>query len=170
MQHIKFSVFTITLICAVLLVASSSSMALDANPRVQDRYSSPSTGKIISPSSSSRENVTKKQPTTDQKFTTIFSKLATLEQTVTTLRNQVNVQAQLIAQLRQVIAVHFSGVVTIQAPGTLNINAGGNLNMSGSTVDVKAAIAGVHGMLKANTMLTTTITSQSYSPGAGNIW
>jgi len=171
MQRIKFTLFTITLICAVLCVAFSSALALDANPKIQDRYSSPSTGKVISPpSSSERAPVTKKQPTPDQKFNLIFSKIATLEQTVTTLQSQVTVQAQQIAQLRQVIAVNSSGVVTIQAPGTLNISAGGNLNMSGSTVDVKAAIAGVHGMLKANTMMTTTITAQSYTPGAGNIW
>lgn len=94
----------------------------------------------------------------------------TLEQTAATLQNQVTVQAQLIAQLRQVIAVNASGVVTIQAPGTLNISAGGNLNLSGSTMDLNAAIAGVHGILKADTMMTTTVIAQSYTPGAGNIW
>lgn len=42
--------------------------------------------------------------------------------------------------------------------------------MAGSTVDINAAITGVHGMLKADTMMTTTITAKSYTPGAGNIW
>lgn len=96
--------------------------------------------------------------------------MAKFEQIVATLQNQVTVQAQQIAKLRQIIAVNSSGVVTIQAPGTLNINAGGNLNMSGSTIDINAAIAGVHGILKADTMMTTTVIAKSYTPGAGNIW
>jgi len=156
--------FNIVIIFGLL----TSALAADANQRMQERYSAPSTGKILSPSG--REPVTKKQPTTDQKFDLIFSKLAALEQTVATLQNQNTVQAQHIAQLRQVIAVNSSGVVTIQAPGTLKIIAGGNLNMSGSTVDMKAAIAGVHGILKADTMITNTVVSNSYTPGAGNIW
>jgi len=168
MQPFKTSLILSALFMMSLCLSFSTAFALDPNTGIQDRYSSPSKGQILAPSG--REPVTKKQPTTEQKFNLLFSKMATLEQTVATLQNQVTVQAQHIAQLRQVIAVNSSGVVTIQAPGTLNINAGGNLNMSGSTVDVKAAIAGVHGMLKANTMMTTTITAQSYSPGAGNIW
>jgi len=168
MQPVKLSLILGGLFSVVLCISISPALALDPNPGIPDRYSSPSKGQILSPSG--REPVTKKQPTTQQKFDLIFSKLATLEQTVATLQNQVAVQAQHISQLRQVIAVNSKGVVTIQAPGTLNISAGGNLNLSGSTVDVNAAIAGIHGMLKADTMRTTTIYAQSYSPGAGNIW
>jgi len=47
-----------------------------------------------------------------------------------------------------VAAVNSSGTVTIQAPASLNIIAGGNLNMSGSTVDVKAGLSGIHGPSK----------------------
>lgn len=87
-----------------------------------------------------------------------------------TLQNQVNAQAQLITQLKQVISVNSSGAVTIQAPGTLKVVAGGNLSLSGSTVDVNTAITGIHGILKADTMMTTTVIAKSYTPGAGNIW
>lgn len=170
MQRIQFSFFTTGVLGAILFLGASTALALDANPRTQDRFSSPSQGKIIPPSSSDLEPFTKPQPTTDQKFNLIFSKLAALEQTVATLQNQVSAQAQLITQLRQVISVNSSGVVTVQAPGTLKIIAGGNLNMAASTVDVNTPMTGIHGMLKADTMMTTTVTAQSYTPGAGNIW
>jgi hypothetical protein len=153
-----------------LLFPITPSPALDSNPRVQDRYSSPSTGKIMPPSSTGQETFKKQQPTTDQKFKLIFSKLAALEQTVATLQNHVTAQAQQIAQLHQIISVNSSGTVTIQAPGTLKITAGATLKMAGSTIDLNAAITGAHGMLKADTMMTKTVIAQSYTPGAGNIW
>jgi hypothetical protein len=37
-------------------------------------------------------------------------------------------------------------------------------------MEVNAAITGVHGILKADTMMTNTVIAQSYTPGAGNIW
>lgn len=172
MQPVKLSLILGSLFSLVLCIFNliSPALALDPNPRIPDRYSSPSTGKARSPTTSGQEPVTKKQPTTDQKFNLIYSKLSQLEQTVTSLQNQVTSQAQQIAQLRQVIVVNSSGVVTIQAPGTLKITAGGNLNLAGSTIDMNAAITGAHGMLKADTMLTKAITAPTYTPGAGNIW
>jgi len=168
MQPVKLSLILGGLFGVVLCLSVSPARALEPNPGIPERYSFPSKGQILSPSG--REPVTKKQPTIQQNCDLIFIKLATLEQTVATLQNQVAVQAQHISQLRQVIAVNSSGVVTIQAPGTLNISAGGTLNMSGSTLDIKTAIAGFHGILKADTMMTTTVIAQTYTPGAGNIW
>jgi hypothetical protein len=170
MQRFYVSLLTTGMICVMLFVSISSTRALDNNPKIQDRYSSPSADKILSPSTARTEPPTKMQPTTDQKFTTIFSKLATLEQTVAALQNQVTAQAQLIAQLKQVISVNSSGTVTIQAPGTLNMTAGGTVKLSGSKIDMNAPITGVHGILKADTMMTTTVIANSYTPGAGNIW
>jgi hypothetical protein len=170
MQHVKLSVILCGGFIFLFWLSLSPALALDPNPGIQDRYSSSSTGKIMTPSSSGQETFTKQQLTTDQKFNLIFSKLAALEQTVATLQNHVTAQAQQIAQLKQVISVHSSGTVTIQAPGTLKITAGGTLNIAGSTVDVNAAITGIHGMLKADTLMTTTVIAQSYTPGAGNIW
>lgn len=168
MKDRNFSILVAALNVVVLFGLLTSGLAEDANQRIQDRVSPPSTGKILSPSG--REPVTKALPTTDQKFTTIFSKLATLEQIVASLQNQVTAQAQLITQLKQVISINSSGTVTIQAPGTLKLVAGGNLNLSSSTVDVNTAITGIHGILKADTMMTTTVIAKSYTPGAGNIW
>lgn len=168
MKDRNFSFLVAALNVVVLFGLLTSGLAEDANPRIQDRVSPSSTRKILSPSG--REPVTKALPTTDQKFTTIFSKLTTLEQTVATLQNQVTAQAQLITQLKQVISVNSSGTVTIQASGTLKIAAGGNLNLSGGTVNVNTAITGIHGILKADTLMTNTVIAKSYTPGAGNIW
>ena len=170
MQGTKFSFVTTGIIWAFLCVSIPFVLAMDANSRVQDRYSPPSTGKITSPSSSGQEPFSKSPPTTDQKFNLVFSKLAALEQTVATLQNQVTTQAQLIAQLKQIISVQSGGTVTIQAPGTLKLIAGGNLTLAGSTIDMNAPITGAHGILKADTMMTTTVIAQTYTPGAGNIW
>jgi hypothetical protein len=151
------------------LFLNSPSSALDPQTGIQDPNRPSSTGKIRVPFST-QETLTKQQPTADQKFSTIFSKLAALEQTVATLHNKNTAQAQHIAQLQQVISVQSGGTVTIQAPGTLKLTAGGTLKMAGSKIDVQAPITGVHGMLKADTMITTTVIAQTYTPGAGNIW
>lgn len=153
-----------------LLFPIFPSPALDTTPGIQDRHSSPSTGKMQPPSSTGQETFKKQQPTTDQKFNMVFSKMTGLEQTVFQLQNQVNAQAQLIAQLKQIISVNSSGTVTIQSPGTLKLTAGGTLKMAGSTIDIQAPITGIHGILKADTMITTNVIAKTYTPGAGNIW
>ncbi len=170
MQHVIGFLLRTGLYCCILFEPFSLTLAADANPRGQDRYAPSTTGKIIPPFSANEESFAKQQPTTDQKFNLIFSKLTALEQTVATLQNQVTAQAQHIGQLQQVISVQSGGTVTIQAPGTLKIIAGGMLNLAGSKIDLNAAITGAHGILKADTMMTTTVIAQSYTPGAGNIW
>ena len=151
------------------LFLNSPSSALDPKTGIQDPNRPSSTGKIRVPSSP-QEIFTKQPPTVDQKFSMIFSKLTALEQSVATLQNQNTVQAQHIAQLQQVITVQSGGTVTIQAPGTLKLTAGGTLKMAGSTIDIQAPITGIHGILKADTMITTNVIAKTYTPGAGNIW
>ncbi|MDH5563715.1 MAG: hypothetical protein OEY91_08865 [Nitrospirota bacterium] len=142
--------------------------ALDPKTDIQDRYSSPSKGRLLSPSE--QTPVTKQPPTLEQRVDYLAAKVATLEQTVNTLQTQVAVQSQHIAQLRQVISVNSSGAVTLQSPNVLNIQAGSTLNLASSLVDVKAGLTGIHGTLKADTMISTNVISSSYAPGAGNIW
>ncbi|HQU27711.1 MAG: hypothetical protein KC563_07855 [Nitrospira sp.] len=158
----------ITLISLLTGIGSSQALAADVSPNIQDRYSSPSKGRVLLPSEKPR--TPKQPPTIEQRLDYLTSKIATLEQTVTTLQSQVIVQTQQIAQLRQVISVHSSGAVTIQAPNILNISAGSTVKLEASLVDVKAGLTGVHGVLKADTVITTNVISPSYSPGAGNIW
>jgi hypothetical protein len=52
----------------------------------------------------------------------------------------------------------------------LNITAGGNLSLNERTIDLKTTITKAHGLFKTDTMMTTTISANTYSPGVGNIW
>ena len=168
MQPIKTTFTLSCLFCFVVSIAISSVSAMDPKTGIQDRYSSPSKDRLLSPSS--QNPMTKQPPTIEQRLDYLTSKVSTLEQTVATLQSQVTAQIQYIAQLRQVIAVNTSGAVTIQAPNILNISAGSTVNMAASLVDVRAGLTGVHGTFKADTLISTNVISASYSPGAGNIW
>ncbi|WP_150048148.1 MULTISPECIES: phage baseplate assembly protein V [Methylomonas] len=59
------------------------------------------------------------------------------------------------------IAVRSSGSVTVDA-SSVTINA--------STVTVNASTASFSGIVQANTVITSSVVSASYTPGAGNIW
>lgn len=117
--------------------------------------------------------------TTDQKFSALLGKLDTLERKITTLQNQVQSNSLLrqevtqlrntVQQLSQVITVSSAGHVTIQTGQKLKL-AAGVLEISASNVKVQAAMSGFHGVLKADTMITNTVVSSAYTPGAGNIW
>ncbi len=117
MQRKQVFIFLCGLFLLFLCGFLFPALALDSDSRIRKGYPSPSTGKIFSPPSTGQESSAKHPPTTDQQFTIIFSKLAALEQTVGTLQTQVTAQAQLIAQLKQVVSVHSSGTVTISGPG-----------------------------------------------------
>ena len=90
--------------------------------------------------------------------------------TVGGLQSQATGQTQQIVQLNQAISIHSSGTVTIQAPETLNLTAGGNLNLTGRTKDLKTTITKAHGPFKTDTVMMSTISAKTYSPGADNIW
>jgi len=168
MHVLKMSFILICLFSLTLGASLSSAWAVDPTTSIRDRYSSSAKEKLLSPSGQNR--VTKQPPTPEQRLDYLTSKVSSLEQMVATLQSQVTTQAQQIAQLRQIITVNSSGAVTIQAPNALNLSAGSTLNLSASLVDVKAGLSGVHGVLKADTMITNIITSSTYTPGAGNIW
>lgn len=52
--------------------------------------------------------------------------------------------------------------VTVQAPAGLEITA--------ATVTVNAAMSTFSGVVKADTVITNSVVSASYTPGAGNVW
>lgn len=66
MQRIQFPLDSIGLISATLFLSVSFTLALDPNAGIEKRYSSPSTGRIITPSSSDRETPAKTLQTTNQ--------------------------------------------------------------------------------------------------------
>jgi uncharacterized protein involved in type VI secretion and phage assembly len=59
--------------------------------------------------------------------------------------------------------------ITVQATATVTINAS-QVEVTASQVTVNAAMSQFSGVVQANTVITNTIISTIYTPGAGNIW
>lgn len=152
-------------------------LAADANPRVQDRDSAPVIKQV--PSRATQPQSKWDSMTTDQKFSVLLGKLDAVERRIAALQNQVQANSSLgqevtqlrntVQQLGQVITISSSGHITIQTAQNLNLVAS-TLEISAANVKVQAGLSGFHGVLKADTMITNTVVSSSYTPGAGNIW
>lgn len=66
------------------------------------------------------------------------------------------------------IKLETSGV-TITAAAKLTINAG-TVEISAGMVTVNAGVSKFSGIVQADTVITNSVVSASYTPGAGNIW
>ena len=66
------------------------------------------------------------------------------------------------------IKLEASGV-TITASAKVTINAG-NMAVSAGMVTVDAGMSKFSGVVKADTVISNSVVSSSYTPGAGNIW
>jgi uncharacterized protein involved in type VI secretion and phage assembly len=61
------------------------------------------------------------------------------------------------------------GGVSIQCPGQVNIQAS-TLQISAGSITVNSAMSTFSGVVQCNALITTSVVSSSYTPGAGNIW
>ncbi|MDR4496191.1 MAG: hypothetical protein AB7P17_11280 [Nitrospirales bacterium] len=161
----------------VLFGLCASAPAADANQRMQDRYSAPVMKHV--PSTATQARSKWDSMTTDQKFSVLLGTLDAAEGKIATLQNQVQANSSLgqeitqlrntVQQLSQVITTSPLGEVTIQTAQKLKLSAA-IVEVSASNIKVQAAMSGFHGILKADTMITNTVVSNTYTPGAGNIW
>lgn len=62
-----------------------------------------------------------------------------------------------------------SSGITIQTSGTLSISAS-TVDVSAGSVSVNAGMSTFSGVAKSDTVITNSVVSSSYTPGAGNIW
>jgi uncharacterized protein involved in type VI secretion and phage assembly len=62
-----------------------------------------------------------------------------------------------------------SSGVTVTASAKVTVNAA-TAEISASTLTVKAGMSTFSGVVKADTVITNSVVSTSYTPGAGNIW
>lgn len=62
-----------------------------------------------------------------------------------------------------------SGGITLQTSSTVTVKAS-QVQVSAAMVTVDAGMAKFSGVVKAETILATTVVSSAYTPGAGNIW
>lgn len=59
--------------------------------------------------------------------------------------------------------------ITVQTSGTLRISAS-TVDVSAGSVAVNSGISTFSGVAKSDTVITNSVVSASYTPGAGNIW
>lgn len=164
-------------ICLLCLLTASPVLGADLSPKTSDRYSPPVMKQVPT---TARPALSKwDSMTTDQKFSALLGKLDTVERKITTLQNQVQANSSIgqemtqlrttVQQLSQVITTTPSGEVTIQTAQKLKLSAA-ILEVSASNVKVQSAMSGFYGVLKADTVIANTVVSNTYTPGAGNIW
>ncbi len=68
------------------------------------------------------------------------------------------------------IKIDAVGNVEITANVKVKINAPAGLDVTAAMVTVNAAMSSFSGVVKADTVITNSVVSASYTPGAGNIW
>jgi uncharacterized protein involved in type VI secretion and phage assembly len=66
------------------------------------------------------------------------------------------------------IKLETSGI-TVQAAAKVTVQAG-TVEVSAGMVNVNAGMSKFSGVVKADTVITNSVVSASYTPGAGNIW
>lgn len=106
-------------------------------------------------------------------ISSLKAQVQTLQQQVVSLQNNLaaatSQQGTRLNRLESVLAVDASGNVTLSSSGKVKLRAS-VIEGSASSVIVNAGVAGFHGMLKADTVISNQMISASYTPGAGNIW
>jgi hypothetical protein len=73
------------------------------------------------------------------------------------------------ADLPMTVAVEPNGAVTIQSTSQLRLQAS-QLIVTASSVQVDTGDSRFSGLVRCETLLTNSVISSSYTPGAGNIW
>jgi len=63
-----------------------------------------------------------------------------------------------------------SSGITINASAKVTINAGGQVEISAGMVNVSAGMSRFSGVVQCDTLISNSVVSASYTPGAGNIW
>jgi len=72
---------------------------------------------------------------------------------------------------QQVTLAHSNGcTITFTAAGSIEVQANVSLEVSAPMVTVDAAISQFSGVVQCDTLITNSVISPSYTPGAGNIW
>lgn len=63
-----------------------------------------------------------------------------------------------------------SSGITVTTSAKVTVNAGASVEISAGMVTVNAGMAKFSGVVQADTVITNSVISASYTPGAGNIW
>ena len=60
--------------------------------------------------------------------------------------------------------------ITVNASAKVTVNAGATVEVTASMVKVSAAMSQFSGVVQCDTLISNSVVSASYTPGAGNIW
>jgi hypothetical protein len=60
--------------------------------------------------------------------------------------------------------------ITVNATANVTINAGAQVSVSAGMVSVNAGMSTFSGVVQCDTLISNTVISATYTPGAGNIW
>jgi uncharacterized protein involved in type VI secretion and phage assembly len=60
--------------------------------------------------------------------------------------------------------------ITIQASAKISVTAGATIDVSASMLNVSAGMSKFSGVVQSDTVITNSVVSSSYTPGAGNVW
>lgn len=105
---------------------------------------------------------TKRLPTSPiQPKDPLVQRVQNLEQQVSTLLATIDTLQSRLNNIGSAVQVSNSGQVTIQ---------GNTVKLSATRVDVQAAASKFSGLVQADSVVTNSVISTTYTPGAGNIW
>jgi uncharacterized protein involved in type VI secretion and phage assembly len=72
---------------------------------------------------------------------------------------------------QEVTLTHQNGcTIVMNTAGQVKITANSTVEVTAAAVNVHAPMAKFDGVVKCTTLIATSVVSQSYTPGAGNIW
>ena len=99
----------------------------------------------------------------------LVQRIHTLEQHISSLQTLVNSLQGRLNTMASAIQVDNAGHVTIGQVGTVTLQ-GSLIKFLAPLINAQAATSKFTGVVQADTMITNSVVSSSYTPGAGNIW
>ena len=88
---------------------------------------------------------------------------------VTSLQKTIQALQNRLSKLESAIQISNSGNITISSSSKVYLN-GSAVEISSGMVNVQTGMAKFSGVMKSDTVITNSVVSSSYTPGAGNIW
>ena len=99
----------------------------------------------------------------------VAQRVQTLEQQVSSLTSLVNTLQGQLNLMASAIQVDNAGRVTIGQASIVTIQ-GSVIKILASAINAQAATSKFSGVVQSDTLITNSVVSASYTPGAGNIW
>ena len=99
----------------------------------------------------------------------LAQRVQTLEQQVTSLQGLVNMLQGQLNTMASAIQIDNAGNLTITQAGTVTVQ-GTIVKINAGSITTQAGMSKFSGVVQADTVVTNSVVSSSYTPGAGNIW